>query len=138
MAAMPVVIRSAAPADSPAIIRVLDAAELRYSTETLNDFIVAEVDGLIAGVVRQEEHPDFRFLTSLGVLPAARNKGLASALVQTALKGTTKPVYLYTVIPDFFRRFGFQETAPIADLPAREIYGCDTCEPGKCAVMVKE
>jgi N-acetylglutamate synthase-like GNAT family acetyltransferase len=134
---MPVVIRPAQPSDLAAIILVLDAADLRYSTETLTDFTVAEAAGQIAGVVRLEEHPQFLFLTSLGVLPAQKNKGIASSLVRAVLKDQAKPVYLYTIIPDFFRRFGFTESALIPGLPAKEIYGCDQCVPGRCVVMVK-
>lgn len=134
---MPAVIRPAAPADLTAISRLLDAADLRYSAETLDHFTVAEVNGLIAGVVRLEEYPDFYFLTSLGVLPAREKQGIASALLQALLKGRAKPVYLYTIIPGFFRRFGFRETAPVPGLPAKEIYGCDQCVPGQCVVMVK-
>jgi N-acetylglutamate synthase-like GNAT family acetyltransferase len=133
-----IAVRPARSTDKAAIIKVLDAADLRYSAETLNNFTVAEANGAVVGVVRLEEHPDFFFLTSLGVLPAAEKKGIASALLRSVATGKKKPVYLYTIIPDFFRRFGFKETAPLAGLPAKEIYGCDQCFPGQCVVMVKQ
>ncbi|MCU0641896.1 MAG: GNAT family N-acetyltransferase [Candidatus Margulisbacteria bacterium] len=98
---------------------------------------MAEVDGQVVGVVRLEEHEQFFFLTSLGVLPEHEKKGVASALLHFVLQERAKPVYLYTIIPDFFRRFGFQETAPVTGLPAKKIYGCDRCYPGQCVVMVK-
>ncbi|MFA5112696.1 MAG: GNAT family N-acetyltransferase [Candidatus Margulisiibacteriota bacterium] len=132
-----ITIRPAAPADLPGIAAVLDAADLRYSAETLDHFTVAETVGRIVGVVRLEEHPQFFFLTSLGVLPAREKQGIATALLQSVLSDKKKPVYLYTIIPGFFRRFGFQETAPLAGLPAKAVYGCDQCLPGQCAVMVK-
>ena len=135
---MPAVIRPASVTDTTAIVRVLDAADLRYSAETLTNLTVAEINGEIVGVVRLEEHPGFYFLTSLGVIPAQGKKGIASALLQDALKDKIKPIYLYTIIPDFFKRLGFKETTPIADLPAKEIYGCDRCVPGQCVVMAKQ
>jgi len=58
-----------------------------------------------------------------------------------------KPIYLYTIIPDFFIRFGFKSLTtqppnnptthqPIS-LPPKSPYGCDQCLPGQCVTMVK-
>jgi N-acetylglutamate synthase-like GNAT family acetyltransferase len=132
-----ITIRPAVDQDRPGIIKVLDEADLRYSTETLNRFTVAELDREIVGVVRLEEYPDFNFLSSLGVLPSQERKGVASALLQTVLKGKHKPVYLYTIIPAFFLRFGFIASTQFPGLPAREIFGCEQCFPERCVTMVR-
>ncbi|MFA4843898.1 MAG: GNAT family N-acetyltransferase [Candidatus Margulisiibacteriota bacterium] len=132
-----ITIRPAAARDLAGIMKVLDEADLRYSAETLTSFTVAELDSEIVGVVRLEEHPAFYFLTSLGVRPAQEKKGIASALLQAVLKEKTKPAYLYTIIPGFFRPFGFVAATPPPGLPTKEIYGCDQCFPNQCTAMVR-
>ena len=132
-----ITIRPALDRDRAGIIKVLDEADLRFSAETLNSFSVAELEGELVGVVRLEEHPAFYFLSSLGVLPAQERKGIASALLQTVLKGKDKPVYLYTIIPALFLRFGFVATTQLPGLPAKEIFGCDQCFPDRCVTMVR-
>jgi N-acetylglutamate synthase-like GNAT family acetyltransferase len=59
-------------------------------------------------------------------------------LMDRAFEGLSKPIYLYTVIPEYFERHGFRKAAPRPDLPPRELFGCDRCEPGKCACMRRE
>ncbi|HVN67995.1 MAG TPA: GNAT family N-acetyltransferase [Candidatus Sulfotelmatobacter sp.] len=130
-------IRPAGRADEPGILKVLDEADLHYGAEELNGFYVCEENGRIVGTVRLEEHPDFLFLTSLGVLPDHRHQGIATSLLINVLTRLSKPVYLYTVIPEFFKKQGFSETAAYPDLPPKNIFGCDECVPGHCVVMVK-
>jgi N-acetylglutamate synthase-like GNAT family acetyltransferase len=130
-------VRPATAADAPRIVKILDEADLRYQQETFNGFLLAEKAGEVTGVVRLEEHPDFIFLTSLGVAAAHQHQGVATALLNYVLQAVRQPIYLYTVIPDFFRRFGFRETIPLPGLPDKTIYGCNACFPGQCVVMVK-
>jgi N-acetylglutamate synthase-like GNAT family acetyltransferase len=87
--------------------------------------------------VRLEEHRDFLFLTSLGVLPAFRHREIAAGLLISVLAKAAKPVYLYTIIPEFFKKQGFSETTTYPALPPKNIFGCDECAPGRCVVMVK-
>jgi len=131
-------IRPANDNDAPGILKVLDESDLHYSSEVLKDFYLCEEDGQIVGTVRLEEHQDFVFLTSLGVLPAHRHQGIATSLLINVLANLTKPVYLYTVIPDFFTKYGFTETTIYPDLPPKQIFGCDECVPGHCVVMAKK
>jgi N-acetylglutamate synthase-like GNAT family acetyltransferase len=123
--------------DNDRILKILDEANLRYPFEKLSNFWVAEKDDRILGVVRLEDHPGFFFLTSLGVDPGQRNKGVAATLLKEVLNAADKPVYLYTIIPDFFKKFGFKIEPNPPQLPPKEIYGCDECFPGKCVVMKK-
>ncbi len=131
-------IRPAANKDEKEILRLLDEADLRYRQESLDGFRVAEIEGEIAGIVRIKEFPDFLFLTSLGVAKAHRDRGVASALVNKATAEAKKPVYLYTIIPEFFKKLGFKIEENPPRLPSREIYGCDECLPGKCVVMKRD
>lgn len=132
-----IVVRPATAQDEAGIISILTAADLHYSGERLTGFTVAADGGKIVGVVRLEEHPAFYFLTSLGVLPAREKQGIASTLLRAVLNKKNKPVYLYTIIPDFFQPFGFAATAPLSALPAKELYGCEQCFPDQCVTMVR-
>lgn len=130
-------IRRAKKSDNHALHKILDEADLHYSNQKLDDFRVAEMDGTIVGLVRLEEHEDFFFLTSLGVAGDQRNKGIASAILKNIFAEAHKPIYLYTIIPDFFKKFGFTVTDSHPRLPPKEVFGCDQCRPGSCFVMVK-
>lgn len=131
-------IRSAASNDQAAIIRLLNEADLRYTGETYDGFWLAEQDGQVVGIVRLEEHPEFIFLTSLGVAQAALHQGVASALMTFAIDRSKKPLYLYTIIPDFFQKFGFVIIPHLPALPSKAPYGCEECFPGQCVTMVKQ
>lgn len=135
------VVRPANAADQTKVLKILknEALDLYYEQLEYRDFWVVEVDGLIAGSVQIEEHPDFCFLGSLGILPEFQHRGLANLLVNQALKHNTKPVYLYTIMPDFFKPLGFQPTTKTpASLPPKTRYECQRCEaPGSCAVMIR-
>lgn len=91
-----------------------DAAEvLRWSVR----------DGArLLGVVALERHGDHGLLRSLVVIPEARGRGLAQALVGHALReaaslGLRDVAGLTTTIPDLLPRWGFVEVAR-SSLPA--------------------
>ncbi len=131
-------IRKAEPADIPAIVRILDEAELVYPGQTIDGFFVAVDNGEVAGIARLEEHAQFNFLSSLGVSQAFRRRHVASSLVKHLTEISSKPTYLYTIIPEFFSRLGFAPSQGVPDLPPKEIFGCQDCSPGRCFTMVKK
>ena len=130
-------IREAQDKDLEKIAKILEEADLHYPGEVLNNFWVAEKDKNIVGVVRLEENKDFFFLTSLGVAKEHRNQDIATTLLKNTLKKIDKNVYLYTIIPDFFKRLGFEITEKPVNLPPKELFGCSDCTPNKCVCMVR-
>ena len=128
-------IRPAYKSDQSAIMEVLKEAELLYPYNVLEGFMVAEEGLQIVGVVRLQEINGIIFLTSLGVRTAWRDQGIASALLKAVSRSTKKPIYLYTVIPEFFTRFGFAEMSAPAILPPKQIFGCEECYPARCVCM---
>ncbi|MFH1387019.1 MAG: GNAT family N-acetyltransferase [bacterium] len=131
-------IRQATVQDKPQILELLKTLDLYYHDQPLNDFWVAEENGKIIGVVRLEEFPDFSFISSLGVLEVERKKGIASQLLKHLFELTKKDLYLYTIIPDFFKKFGFQiPNSGLPTLPLKDTLECSACSPGKCVTMVK-
>jgi len=130
-------IRPADKSDHSAILEVLKEADLLYPYNVLEGFTVVEENHQIVGVVRLQEINGIIFLTSLGVRTAWRGQGIASSLMKAVLSSNKKPIYLYTVIPDFFKRFGFAEMPAPATLPPKQIFGCEDCYPGRCICMGK-
>jgi len=46
----------------------------------------------------------------LGVLPECRRKGIGKAITQKLIEKTTSDCYLVCIIPEFFKKMGFEET----------------------------
>jgi len=111
--------------------------DLYYPSQSLEYFWVAEKEDEIIGVARLEEYKNCYFLSSLGVLEAHRKKRIASSLLSEITKGLKKNVYLYTIIPEFFEKFGFEAATPLPGLPSKEILECENCFPDRCTCMVK-
>jgi N-acetylglutamate synthase-like GNAT family acetyltransferase len=130
-------IRKAAKKDNPQILKLLKEVDLYYQGLELKNFWVAEKDEKIIGTVQLTDHKKFVFLGSLSVSQDEQGKGVGSCLLNIAIKDTLKPIYLYTVIPDFFKKHGFTTTDPIPHLPSKDRYQCEYCFADKCVTMVK-
>lgn len=130
-------IRKAQESDSENLLRILKELDLYYPAQSLKDFRVAEKEGQIIGIVRLEEKKDFYFLSSLGILKEHRKQGVALTLLREITSGLKKNVYLYTIISEFFEKFGFESASPLPGLPLKESLECENCFPGRCVCMVK-
>ena len=129
--------RKALTGDKNKILKVLKELDLNYPSQSLEDFWVAEKEDEIIGIVRLEEKKDFYFLSSLGILKEHRKQGVASQLLSEITKKLKKVVYLYTIIPEFFKKAGFEAASPLPGLPLKEILECENCFPDRCVCMVK-
>ncbi|MBI5400124.1 GNAT family N-acetyltransferase [Candidatus Saganbacteria bacterium] len=131
-------IRPAVVKDKAKIFFLLKELDLYYENLIFKDFFVAEDNRKIIGAVQFEQFTTFYYLSSLGVSQEYQHHGLARLLLKRILSVINKPVYLYTIIPDFFTRFGFKIiTAPPPNLPTKKNYECRDCFPDKCVTMVK-
>ena len=131
-------IRKANKNDEKSILKILKELDLFYPSLALKDFWVAEKDNKIVGAVKLEELGKFFFLSSLCILPKLQKQGIGSALMKETLKATNKNVCLYTIIPEYFKKFGFRITAPPPFLPSKEPFECEYCHPEKCVCMIKD
>lgn len=136
-------IRSARPADQPAVEALLAAEALPVDgvAEHFGSFLVAERDGRIVGAAGLELYGSDALLRSLVVAKDGREAGLGSALTQRALDVAVtqgaRTVYLLTTTADaFFARFGFvrvsREDVPEGLQQSRELRGA--C-PASAVVM---
>ncbi len=105
----------ARPADFPAIVRLLQDAELPHgdlAPEHLRHFLVLRDGDEIAGVVGMEVADDAGLLRSLAVPEARRGRGLAMRLVDAleehARASGIRTLYLLTTTAEgFFARRGY-------------------------------
>jgi len=125
------------------IQNILVALDLARENQTYDNFYLARDSKTkeLIGVARLEEYPEYYFLSSVGIDPKFQRRGLGKEFLDQLLKNCLKPVFLRTVIPDFFKKAGFQVIAEIKVLaqmlPAKEEAECQWCQPEKCTLMVK-
>ena len=108
-------LRPAQPADLPAVLALLGDANLPtqgVENRALQDFIVAEREGKLVGVVGLEIYRESALLRSAAVDPSWRGTGVGRALVERALdlsreRGIQDVFLLTTTAEHYFPRFGF-------------------------------
>ena len=109
-----ITIRSAASRDLAAIERLLEANELPLVgvREGVDDFLVAERDGVVVGVIGLEIYDDQGLLRSAAVDTDERGTGIGAALVGALIENgrarrLKELVLLTTTAEHWFPRFGF-------------------------------
>jgi amino-acid N-acetyltransferase len=102
-------LRPATANDMPVIKRLvrsegLDPTQLRWS-----NFLIAEMDGVVAGIGQIRQHRNCRELGSLVVTGDYRRRGVATALMRALEARAGRPLYLLCAHPkqSFYERFGF-------------------------------
>ncbi|PIS29388.1 hypothetical protein COT42_05385 [Candidatus Saganbacteria bacterium CG08_land_8_20_14_0_20_45_16] len=124
--------------DGPAIINLLQDVDSYYSELKLENFWLFKAASQLVAVIQLNPYPDFVFLSSLAVTPKNQHQKIASQLLAAVLKNTIQDIYLYTIIPDFFKKLGWQIIdQPKVKLPGKEPYECHACQPQKCVTIVK-
>ncbi len=132
-------VRRAEIQDHPQILRLLSDLELAYAAMDLECFWVAARGETVLGVAELKDRGRLALLSCVGVREDLRGRGIGGLLVDTLVGAAAKDVYLYTLIPGFFRRFGFEEAAAApAALPPRSMYGCANCDPSSCRRLVRK
>ena len=127
-------IRPATTGDLPAVEQLLVTTGLPVDgvDENFRDFIVAEEENEIAGVIGLERYGPTALLRSAAVAPDSRGTGIGGRLVETILEravahGVREVYLLTTTAADYFPRFGFTETprsnAPEQLRASREFQG---------------
>ncbi len=131
-------IRKAKEEDNKEIYKLLEEVDEQTSEMTFDDFWVGDMEGKIVGTAKLEEFDDFFFLSSLSVKSEFQGKGVAKAMMEHLLKGTKKDIYIYTVLPEFFKKFNFKAVSAPSKLPSKSNFECERCYPEKCVCMVRK
>ncbi len=131
-------IRRAQGKNKQAIINLLKELDLYYNLIELKDFWVAEENNKIIATAQLLDCGEFLFLSSVGVDPKQQKHGVARKLLNKLLADQNRNTYLYTIIPDFFKKFGFEVTTTLPqNIPSKDRYECSACYPDRCVTMVK-
>lgn len=129
-------VRKARQEDLPAIEALALQFDLDHANMQAENFIVAEEKGLIIGIGQILPYPDCMELASLGVLPEFQRTGIGKKIVEALLADTQGEVYLATIRPDYFSRFGFKKTLDFPVSMKKKSEWCEGCRPELCTVMV--
>ncbi len=133
-------LRKASAADMPEINSISLKYDLDSNDMSFEQFTVAEEKGKIIGFGRLLPHAGCVELGTIGVVEEHRRKGVAKKiigmLIETAKETGYKNIYLTTLIPSYFKRFGFKtlEEAP-PDCMIRKKEWCEGCTKVGCTVM---
>ena len=127
------------PGDHPAILALVGSVELAYPAMDLSCFWVAESDGVLVAAAELKELDTCSLLSCVGVREGLRGRGIGQALVDRVARTSSYPVYLFTLVPGFFRKAGFCDAKSLPpDLPPRSIYDCSKCpNPALCVCLVR-
>lgn len=127
---MDIEIKEAEQSDIKDIKRLLSFyfLDTEHVEKNLSGFIVAIFEGETVGCAELYIN-EIVELGAIAVLPAHRNKGIGSKLVDSILeraKGLDDTLYLRTTNPAFFEKIGF---AILGDSEKKNIWkGCMTCD----------
>jgi amino-acid N-acetyltransferase len=138
-----ITIRSAAARDLSAVERLLEANKLPLVgvRDGIDDFLVAERDGVVVGVIGLEIYDDRGLLRSAVVDGDERGTGVGASLVGALIENARarelkELVLLTTTAEQWFPRFGFvtiaRDETPVAVRQSAEFTGA--C-PASATVM---
>lgn len=131
-------IRRAGTADHETILEMTRALELDYPAMDPSCFWVAELDAVIVGVAELKDFESCSLLSCVGVREELQGRGIGHELVERVVREALHPVYLYTLVPAFFRKAGFRDASVLPrDLPPRAFYGCLGCDPARCLCLMR-
>lgn len=128
-------IRPATREDLQLIKRTIRRFDLDPERLQPEQFIVAMEGKSRAGFARIKPYRGCFELGSVAVLEKFRERGVASRLVKCLMsKFPTRKVWLTTMSPDYFKRFGFETAKPPAELARKLKTICHAKEWGVVAM----
>lgn len=118
-------LRAAHPADITAVLALLEEAGLPTAgvTDAFTEFVIAEDNGQLVGVVGLEVYAGSALLRSAAVKETWRGSGVGRALIDRALdlareRGVEDVFLLTTTAEHYFPRFGFSCVSRESVVPA--------------------
>lgn len=119
-----VLIRKAKKEDEKAVDILLSTYFLDRDDVDISNFIVAETEDKVVGVLSYLEEP-FNEIHSIAVHASYKGKGVGRSLLLHALNRMSGPIYVRTTSPDFFLKQGFKE---VEDKGKEELWeDCRNC-----------
>jgi N-acetylglutamate synthase-like GNAT family acetyltransferase len=131
-------VRKARPADRRRVSAFARRHGMDYAGMGRDEFLLAEEEGRLAGIVALKKHADCLELCALCVDPAERGTGLGRRLVGELVRLADGSVHLATVIPAFFEKCGFGRASAVPAGMRKDDAWCEGCDRSLCTVMVRE
>jgi N-acetylglutamate synthase-like GNAT family acetyltransferase len=122
--------------DMPDIIAILKDNNLYDENDSIEDFYILECGDIISGVVQVKPYESYLFLSYMAIRPDSQKKGYGAFLLKQLLPAFDKPVYLYTIIHEFYEKYGFRIIKQPEFLPPKDEDACRICIPEKCRTMI--
>jgi N-acetylglutamate synthase-like GNAT family acetyltransferase len=97
----------------------LDNRDLQY-----HQFLVAKENGRLVGFGRIRKHKGCDEFCSLGVLEEKRFNGIAKELILARIKIATQPIYLVSIMPEYFEKLGFKIVKDYPEEMADKLHYC--------------
>jgi len=82
--------------------------ELDNRALAVSEFITLSKDRKLLAFGRIRRYETCEEICSVGVIEEARHLGLAHKLIEKLNSLSSQPLYLVSILPDFFGKFGFQ------------------------------
>jgi N-acetylglutamate synthase-like GNAT family acetyltransferase len=130
-------IRSIRAEDWPSAKALAARLALDYVGMAEDRFWIAEDGGRIAGLIGLKRRSDCLELVGLGVEPSRREAGIGRRLVESLFAAAGSDVYLATIIPGYFARFGFIPADVNPAGMAKDPAWCEGCPRTGCTIMVR-
>ncbi len=118
-------IQPCSPEDFPEVEKNIALFCLDDIQPSLSQFITAKNKNNVVGFARTRNYRSCNELCSLGVKEDLRLKGIGSKLVTEIIKQNAGPLFVVTIIPEFFKKFGFNE---VSSYPEELNYKLEYCE----------
>ena len=130
------IVRTAKAEDFPAIQKLAEKLYLDSADMRAEEFTVAEDERKIVGIGRIIKHTDCQELATFGIEETHRKKGIGKKLIAELIKKANGPVYLATIIPEYFAKLGFRKAEKIPPSMAKKSDWCEGCSRQNCTVMI--
>ena len=102
-------IREAVKSDMEKIISYIEEFNLDSEDMDHEKFYVFEYGGIVAGFGRYKDYGNYCEIATIGVLKPFRNRGIGKTIVNQLIQSVPfEEIWLTTIIPDYFKKFGFE------------------------------
>ena len=99
------------PANESEIVEIQQlATQLDLDLEDTNwtQFVVAKKAEKVIGFGRLRKYPECTEIATVGVIVGEQKRGVGSLVVKELIRLGPSEIYVTCVIPDFFKKFGFE------------------------------
>jgi len=128
-------IRQAKEKDLPSIRALAEVFNLDSEDMRAGEFKIAVEGKDILAIGRLKPAGEILELCSLGVVQHKQKEGIGKLLVQSLLRSADRDVYLATIIPEYFKQFGFKVLDITPEFMKKKEDWCEGCHPERCTIM---